>query len=548
MLNVYKLEQQIEMQMEAGHVPGLAIAIVQDQGVIYARGFGITSVEDGGLPVTPQTLFRIGSVTKPLLGTAVMRLVEAGRLELDQPIKEYINWIRFSQKDAEECITLRMLLSHTAGLPSDSRDDAGDPDGLERYVREQIPRYSFVAPPGRLYSYSNCGFNLIGYIAQTVSGRRFPDLMQELVFDPLEMKHTTFDPRLVLTYPFALPHILNDGMLNVLHRISESCAYAPSGQAYSTVLDLANFAMLHLQYGRFREKQLLSTQSVLEMQKPHTNRYTVNDSGYGLSFETMTYKGVDCFGHSGSMSTFGCQLMTLPEKKLALVLMVSRIAFMKRLVGRIMDHLLDMPREHMKPLANKPDRSSWSNYTGAYLGMRAGLAIISIENDQLVLELNGQHIPLEAHSHGVYFGYCPGSDTWCSVGFVAETTGPVCYIMIDERLCERFEHNFLFSPDPAYWRRYSGTYRENGNNETIDIRVEDHGLVLRLHDNDASTMEGTCIPLDENRFAWSGGLIEFEIADDGTVPALTAMQVYRFGHVFEPDPKAARRISKKSNL
>src|SRR5712692_8016425 len=199
MLNVYKLEQQIEMQMEAGHVPGLAIAIVQDQEVIYARGFGITSVEDGGLPVTPQTLFRIGSVTKPLLGTAVMRLVEAGRLELDQPIKEYINWLKFNQEDAEEYITLRMLLSHTSGLPSDSRDDAGDPDGLERYVLEQIPRYSFVAPPGRLYSYSNCGFNLIGYIAQTVSGRRFPDLMQELVFDPLEMNRTTFDPRLVLT-------------------------------------------------------------------------------------------------------------------------------------------------------------------------------------------------------------------------------------------------------------------------------------------------------------------------------------------------------------
>jgi len=548
MLNVYKLEQQIETQMKVGHVPGLAIAIVQDQEVIYARGFGITSVEDGGLPVTPQTLFRIGSVTKPLLGTAVMRLVEGGRLELDQPIKEYINWLKFNQEDAEEYITLRMLLSHTAGLPSDSRDDAGDPDGLERYVQEQIPRYSFVAPPGRLYSYSNCGFNLIGYIAQTVSGRRFPELMQELVFDPLEMKRTTFDPRLVLTYPFALPHILNDGMLNVLHRISESCAYAPSGQAYSTVLDLANFAMLHLQYGRFREKQLLSTQSVLEMQKPHTNRYTVNDSGYGLSFETMTHKRVDCFGHSGSMSTFGCQLMILPEEKLAFVLMVSRIAFMKRLVGMIMDYLLDMPREHMKPLANKPDRSLWSNYTGAYLGMRAGLAIISIENDQLVLELNGQSIPLEAYSSGVYFGYWPGSDTWCSVGFLAETTGPIRYLMIDERLCERFEHNLPFPLDPASRTRYTGIYRENSNNETIDIRVEDHGLVLRLYDNDASTLEGTCIPLDKNRFAWSGGLIEFEVADDGTVPALTAMQVYRFERVFRPDPKAARRISKKSDL
>lgn len=248
------------------------------------------------------------------------------------------------------------------------------------------------------------------------------------------------------------------------------------------------------------------------------------------------------------MSTYGCQLMILPEKKLAFVLMVSRIAFMKRLVGTILDYLLGALGEQVKPVASKPDRTSWSNYTGSYLGMRTGLAIIFIENDQLVLELNGQRIPLEAHSHGVYFGNWPGSDTWCSVGFVAETTCPVRYIMIDEKPCERFERDFLFSPDPTSWRRYSGTYRENVNNETIDIQVEDHGLVLRLHDNDASTIEGTCIPLDETRFAWSGGLIEFEIADDGTVPALTAMQVYRFERVFTPAPKAARRISKKSSL
>ncbi len=118
MLSLYSLEQHIEAQMKAARIPGLALAIVKDQEVIYAKGFGVTSVEDGGLPVTPQTLFRIGSTTKPLTGTAVMRLVEDGKLNLDRPVREYVDWLTFSEEGAIDRVTLRMLMSHTAGLPT----------------------------------------------------------------------------------------------------------------------------------------------------------------------------------------------------------------------------------------------------------------------------------------------------------------------------------------------------------------------------------------------------------------------------------------------
>src|SRR6266566_8965899 len=106
MLNFYKLEQRIEQGMQKGHVPGLALAIVKDQEVIYARGFGVTSIEDGGVPVTPQTLFRIGSTTKPMTGTAILRLVEAGKLDLDRPVKKYIDWLTLSEEDAADRVTL----------------------------------------------------------------------------------------------------------------------------------------------------------------------------------------------------------------------------------------------------------------------------------------------------------------------------------------------------------------------------------------------------------------------------------------------------------
>ncbi len=190
-MNYHQLDQIIEKHMNQVHVPAVVLAVVNEQEIVYSKGYGLTSVEEGGVPVTPRTLFRIGSVTKPLVATAVMRLVEDGQLDLDQPLTAYINWLHFSDPHAEKRITLRMLLSHTSGLPKDSHSGSRDADGLERNMRQRLPHYNFVAPPGTLYSYANAGFSLLGFIAQTVTGKSFPDVMQEYIFDPLEMSLTT---------------------------------------------------------------------------------------------------------------------------------------------------------------------------------------------------------------------------------------------------------------------------------------------------------------------------------------------------------------------
>src|SRR5262245_51456582 len=110
MLDIQQLERCVADVMQTSRIPGLALALVSGRAVIYARGFGVTSLEDGGPPVTPQTLFRIGSTTKPLTGTAAMRLVEQGKLELDIPIKTYIDWFAMRDPGAADRVTLRMLL------------------------------------------------------------------------------------------------------------------------------------------------------------------------------------------------------------------------------------------------------------------------------------------------------------------------------------------------------------------------------------------------------------------------------------------------------
>jgi hypothetical protein len=204
---------------------------------------------------------------------------------------------------------------------------------------------------------------------------------------------------------------------------------------------------------------------------------------------------------------------------------------MKRLVRELLDYLLDLPSESKRPSTASPERTQWSSYTGSFLGARTGLAIVSVEDGHLVLELNNQRISLQAHRENVFFGYERRSEFPISVGFIRESMEPVRNITIDEMLWERFEGDSFFSPDTLSGVHFIGTYKEVDNGETITIQVTNSQMHLRFHDNDDGTTEGICIPISETRFTWSGGLIEFQVNEDGTVPALVAMKVYQFRQI-----------------
>ncbi|MBI3970871.1 MAG: beta-lactamase family protein [Chloroflexi bacterium] len=462
MLDVGQLEQYVEEQMRACRVPGLALAIVQGEEVVYARGFGVTSVEDGGVPVTPQTLFRIGSVTKALTGTAIMRLVEAGALELDRPIREYVPWFTLSDRAAAERVTLRMLLSHTSGLPHDYRlHGRSDPAGLEAYVREVVSRYPLVAPPGKVYSYSDPGLDVAGYVAEVVAAKPFAHLMQEMVFAPLEMRRTTFDPLVAMTYPLAQVHdLLDDGTMCVQHRAHDNTSQYPCGLLFSTALDLANFALLHLHAGRFRDRQILSPASVAQMHAIQALDYTPWNGAYGLTFHVGTYKGVRRVGHDGGESSYGARLVLVPDAPdggLGVVLLCNRAhAFRvasQRILMRVMDEALDLPAQAPAPQPVEPDKTCWPQYVGSYLGPMCGLATVREEAGQLVLDWCGEATPLRALRRDLYLA--GGS----AVGFVTEPEGPTQFMLLNSHPCRRIEAPTAFVPDADTLASFVGTYR-----------------------------------------------------------------------------------------
>lgn len=524
MLNIFALERHIVSQMQAHQVPGLALALVEGEEIFYARGFGVTSIEEGGVPVTPQTLFRIGSITKPMTGTLIMRLAEMGKLELDALAQKYVPDLAFGDAGAAEKITLRMLLSHTAGLPT-SHEPFGrrDPAGLRDYIREQMPRYEMIAPPGKIYSYSNPGIRLLGYIAEVVCGKPYTQLMQEYIFDPLDMRYSTFDPTVAMTYALAHSHDLNDdGTLSVQHRFGDNAAGYPSGSVISNVTDLTHFAMMLIHEGRFGNRRIISSESIRQMQTIQGDMMTVSGAGYGLTLSIDHAQGLRRVGHQGAVGTYGSIMTILPETKRAVIMICNRaFGFWDTLYAiedRVIAEWLDLPPVQPSPTAISPEKSRWSGYTGQYVGQLRGLVNISTENDDLILEWHGEKMPLEAHRPNVYFGKSGGEIV--SIGFVPEAAGSTQFIMLNGAPCRRIDCTLPILKDLDLWQKFTGVY------VGVDkIRVTLRDDLLHVY-SDEMAAEYACVALRDMTFACKMGLVEFEMAADGSVTGMRLQGAY----------------------
>jgi CubicO group peptidase (beta-lactamase class C family) len=547
MFNLYTLEKSITRHMDTAQVPGLALAIVREQEILYARGFGMTSVEDGGIPVTPQTLFRIGSTTKALTGTALLRMVEAGMLALDRPLKDYIDWLTFSETGVEKKITLRMLLSHTSGLPTDAPLlERRNPEGLEAFIREQLPQCSLIAEPGKLFAYSNIGLMVAGFLAQYVYGQPFTQVMQELVFTPLDMQRTTFDPTTAMTYPFAQAHIVhNKGKLTVEHRFLEDTASYPASFAMSTVLDMAHFALMHLNNGTFRDRPFLSPEMIATMHTAHTHLFTRKDLSYGLTFSLDTYRGHPQVGHDGAISSFGSQLILLPDVQIAVCLLYNRTELDGvGIVNSILDRLVKPARKarqgkQITPTISKTktskkqaarlsavERTHWTRYIGTYLSPYIGLTTVDVINNQLILRFNDEHIPLVAYKQDFYIGPYEDSDLCLTVGFVLSFEGSAEYAVInpygDDSVfhmleCKRINPGAWRDNAQECWHAYVGTYTHEEFG-TYTVSIENGHVMIALQEASEKTL---CTPMGSGQFACKWGVFEFHLMNDEAATSVT---------------------------
>lgn len=296
-----RAEAAIRAEMQKAGIPGAAVAVVIDDRVAWVRGFGVAS-SDTDAPVTPDSLFQIGSVTKTFTAAAILSAARDGVVALDRPVSTYVSGLT-------PCVgqpTLRQLLSHTGGL-IDEPAEFGPPgeEGLAAYPRTWTSEYCLLAP-GRAFSYSNSGVALAGLALQEAAKAPFADLMRARVLAPLGMTRTTFRPAEATAWPLAAGHRRTKaGAFEVVRPLANDARLWPAGTLYSSASEMARFALALLNDGRVEGRQALPAGLVASM-RGEVARVPTTGEGYGqgVFLGRMGHE----FGHGGSMTGYAAQL------------------------------------------------------------------------------------------------------------------------------------------------------------------------------------------------------------------------------------------------
>ena len=312
-----KIAQKIVSEMKRLDVPGVSIGIWQD-GREYVDGFGVTSVEHP-LPVTPDTLFQTGSISKTFTGTMLMQLVEQGKVELDAPVKRYIQDFQLHDKDVTEQVTVRHLLTHMGGWVGDYFNDFGNgDDALDKMVKD-IAKLPQVQQLGTIWSYNNTGFNVASRIIEVVTKKPYEQAAQEMLFDPIGLKMSFFYPSdLLFTHRFVVGHQKVKNKVQVARPWAIGRAGNGVGGVVSTVQDLLKYARFHMSNGK---KNVITGKSLRAMRVPQV------DAGprglMGITWFIRKVGDLTTYSHGGATNGQQALFCFVPEKDFALAILTN---------------------------------------------------------------------------------------------------------------------------------------------------------------------------------------------------------------------------------
>jgi CubicO group peptidase (beta-lactamase class C family) len=301
-------------------IPGVAVGVWADGQQIYAC-HGVTSI-DNPLPVDPDTLYVLGSITKTHTATALMRLVAEGRVELNAPARRYVPELGLADERAAAEVTVLNLLNHTAGLDWGIIVDTGEgDDALASYVTKMV-ELKQITSPGARASYSQAGFSLAGRIIEKVTGLTYERAVASLVFEPLGLSHSFFARDDVMTRRFAVGHNLDDdGTMSVARLWRRWRGDNPGGELASSVTDQLLWARFHLGDGRAEGGGRVLPAEVLHRMKEPTvalRGSTLGDA-IGIGWFLRDVDGVRTVGHVGSANGQFAELLIVPERNFAVV-------------------------------------------------------------------------------------------------------------------------------------------------------------------------------------------------------------------------------------
>ena len=493
---------RIRDEMHRHDVPGLSIAVVDNQRVVWAEGFGYAD-RANDLPASPDTIYRVGSISKLFTATATMQLAEEGKIDIDAPLQSYLPQFSIRSRFPEAGpVTPRSLMTHHSGLPSDRMKGmwARDPEPFPA-VAGQIRDEYLAQPPGTAFSYSNLGVTLLGSAVQNAAGRDFPVFLEESLLRPVGMRHSSFstgpDRSASASKAYRDGEEVEDTPLRDV----------PAGGLNSSVLDLSRFLQMVFAGGRSGGRRIVRSETVAEMLRPQNAGVPLDlDLRIGLGWALDGLGDLDIRGagpvahHSGATLSHRSMLIALPRHKLGVVVLANSSSA-GPVVNKVATDALRLALEaktgirqpdRVKPEEAKvpPPGETLRGYEGRY-ATRVG--VVTIRNASNGLRAEAMHrtfrlVPLADGLLGVryrvlwVFPVRLGNLDYVGVGR-ADVAG---HDILKARMAGKeilVGERIRVAPIPAKWQARLGTYEiVNPGADTVlleGIRLrEDDGLLL----------------------------------------------------------------------
>lgn len=371
--------------------PGAAVAVIRGGALIHSQGYGMAQLE-WGEAITPDTVFGLGSLTKPFTATAILSLRGEGKLDLDDPITAYLP----DYDTHGQAITIRRLLTHTSGIPNFvtlpgfwTSDIAHDHSHAE--IRARFEGLPLQFAPGERYSYNNSAYCLLGMVIETLSGMSYGAFIRERIFEPLGMRDSYYlEPQSVIPRR-AEGYAATDHGYTRARYMSTTLHYA-AGALASTVEDLSRWDLA------LRDGRLLDHQTQAEMTTP-TQLSSGRTVGYGMGWGLRGYRGRRVVGHAGGVPGYSSFYGRFPDDDLSIIVLSNRALFNAAgLAEPIAALLLDLPTPHREPVTLPAE--ALGRMTGRYTSVIGDAMEITLRDGALHAsgELTCDLIPLSATS------------------------------------------------------------------------------------------------------------------------------------------------------
>ncbi len=435
------LDAYIESAMADWGLPGFAIAVVKDDEVIYARGFGVTEL-GGSTPVDEHTLFAIASTTKAFTAAALGMLVDQGEMKWDDPVRHHMATFELADPYVTRHVTVRDLLTHRTGLARADNVWIASPFDRNEIIRRlrHLPQEDAFRSG---YSYNNLMYLTAGELVEAVSDTTWDDFLHARIFDPLEMTRTTTRSAIVETLDnVTMSHTRVDGRLTPLYRRNYD-ALGGAGAIFSSAHDMAKWIRLHLGKGEVEGRRLIRSSTVEEMHEPQvTISIGASDStlfpdrqfaAYGLGWRLHDYRGKKVVQHTGWVNYTRTQVGMIPEEGIGMVAFsnATSSSLHTALMYHVFDKLLGYSETDWSAkllAANEsdsdddesgPSHTHGTNpsvdpvhFAGSYVDPLYGDVDVKLEDGRLVLRYSDEYVADLEHWH-----YDTFRATWRPVGF-----------------------------------------------------------------------------------------------------------------------------------